>query len=787
MVKIRTTIYRIKRFSGNIFRKCVVVLCIIPILIFIEKIRKNKKYTLKENLRFILNESVCVVKKTNDSSIYNKIVLFLFSFGLCLYNTKSITYTYKYIYSYLKNNSWYDFSKYYFLYNYKNQDSLLWSEISIYYSHTVTYIQRYPSACVIIPVYNGIEYLRSLIPSILEKTPNNVKFIIVDDASTDLSIRNFLSEATKAFPHCHLVFQDDNVGFVKTVNHAMTLVNTDIAVLLNTDVVVPENWIQRILYPFTIDSNIASATPFTNSAVYFSFPQVGVDNELPDTFTVQDIDAAFASIRPDDFKRNRVHSGVGFCMAVNIKCWNKIGPFDSETFGKGYGEETDWCMRADSFGWKNVLVPNLFVYHKHGGSFAPEEKSSLCTKHLEILEKRWPDQMKAVHLHELGDPWRPYRALAALLLANTGEKCLLLVDWYREGSGAYEYRIKKTAFFEDKGWNVVLLTYKNESDIFSLHTTYLSTQFEIIVNMDELEYVFDVLKIKHVFINNIAFYSFPESFLEIMVKLKKYHSFCMEYVFHDFLCICPSFFLLDKNNTYCRGGDYDKCKSCIQFNSNATLSRKNIEVWRNNWIHFFNECDNLYCFSEYSNTIITSILKISKKIHVVEHQPLNTTLESTWSIPSNLKPPYTLCFIGNFYTCKGRHIVMELADIIQNQHIPAQIVVFGDNPDDVRHDVITFHGRYCREQLPILVNKYSVSAALFTSICPETFSYVAQEIMQMKLPFVCFNLGAPPERIKKYKYKDAEIAQEISAKGIMQALDKLFVRKYGFTLFERKK
>ena len=62
-------------------------------------------------------------------------------------------------------------------------------------------------------------------------------------------------------------------------------------------------------------------------------------------------------------------TGVGFCMALNRNVLKKIGFLDEQTFGKGYGEENDWCMRAYKAGYKNVLIPNLFVYHKHGMSF----------------------------------------------------------------------------------------------------------------------------------------------------------------------------------------------------------------------------------------------------------------------------------------------------------------------------------------------------------------------------------------------------------------------------------
>ena len=49
-----------------------------------------------------------------------------------------------------------------------------------------------------------------------------------------------------------------------------------------------------------------------------------------------------------------------------------VGYFDEATFGKGYGEENDWCQRAEKRGWTNYHQLNVFAYHKGGVSFAEE-------------------------------------------------------------------------------------------------------------------------------------------------------------------------------------------------------------------------------------------------------------------------------------------------------------------------------------------------------------------------------------------------------------------------------
>ena len=81
-------------------------------------------------------------------------------------------------------------------------------------------------------------------------------------------------------------------------------------------------------------------------------------------------------------------TGVGFCMGMNLKAIQEVGLLDEENFGKGYGEENDWCQRAIAAGYENVHVDNLFVYHKHGGSFPSEEKQRLLKEHSEALLRK---------------------------------------------------------------------------------------------------------------------------------------------------------------------------------------------------------------------------------------------------------------------------------------------------------------------------------------------------------------------------------------------------------------
>ncbi|MGU7808089.1 glycosyltransferase family 2 protein, partial [Escherichia coli] len=102
------------------------------------------------------------------------------------------------------------------------------------------------------------------------------------------------------------------------------------------------------------------------------FPNFCEDNELFSGMDVQSLDDEFETYGKEN-NLVEIPTGVGFCMYIRRDCLNQVGYFDEETFGRGYGEENDWCQRAAKAGWPNFHQLNVFVYHKGGVSFAGEQ------------------------------------------------------------------------------------------------------------------------------------------------------------------------------------------------------------------------------------------------------------------------------------------------------------------------------------------------------------------------------------------------------------------------------
>lgn len=252
---------------------------------------------------------------------------------------------------------------------------------------------RGPQVTVIVPVYDGLRHLKRLFSTLLRNTPGDfVRFLVVDDGSPDPEVGSYLAGMGESDARVEILRNGENLGFVKSVNRALRRESGRHCVILNSDTQVPRDWLSRLIGPILEDPEMASVTPFTNSAAIYGVPVSNFANrELVRRFGVNLIDEAVAAA---GLPRNAWESycGVGFCMAMNARALEKIGLFDEEAFGRGYGEEADWCYRATEAGFRHCVAGNLFVAHYHGGSFDSAERERLKKEHARIILDRYPWQ-----------------------------------------------------------------------------------------------------------------------------------------------------------------------------------------------------------------------------------------------------------------------------------------------------------------------------------------------------------------------------------------------------------
>ncbi len=266
---------------------------------------------------------------------------------------------------------------------------------------------------IIIPIYNSYEYTKECIDSVYKNTDLPYHLYLINDGSTDTNVLELLKDLQAAVKPNNLqllevIHQKQQEGFVRSVNRGLKR-SKNHAVLLNSDTVVPKKWLSRIVFPILSNNTIASVTPFSNNADLCSFPSIQQKNSIMESIHVDIVDEVFLKYGTSQFIE--IPTGVGFCMALNRHVIEEIGMFD-EGFGLGYGEENDWCMRARKAGYKNVLIPNLYVFH-HGGttfnSYLGKQKKHHQLKNLKRLRQRHPDFVRVHTRFRSEDPMKQIR------------------------------------------------------------------------------------------------------------------------------------------------------------------------------------------------------------------------------------------------------------------------------------------------------------------------------------------------------------------------------------------
>jgi glycosyltransferase involved in cell wall biosynthesis len=446
-------------------------------------------------------------------------------------------------------------------------------------------------------------------------------------------------------------------------------------------------------------------------------------------------------------------------MAINKKVSDSLGLFD-EIFGKGFGEENDWCLRAEKRGFRNVIAPNLFVYHKHGTSFTNEDKKNLQKRNLEKLTKRYPNYNEAVQEFIQKDDLKPLRDILSIIIDSKtkGKKKLVLNVDHNLGGGSY---VVSSELCKNLGKThlVIHLKFdvKNRETIFS-YFGFVKKEFTF-RNIDPhllLEKIFSFFDIDYVIINQLVTWNLFKIFEIIKRSRLKY----LVYL-HDYFFICPNWNLIDFKGKFCGIPDMSECQKCLDSSTTRYNDFKffyptenfRIDEWRKRNFEFLKGADELIAPSESCKQLFLKSypqLKIKTMGHFIPLERLNSHRNRNFNLRENL----TIGIIGAIGHLKGLEIIKETINHQEFKKLNVKIVLIGytnENISSPSKDKFFIHGKYENKDLPKLLDKYKVDLVFIPSITPETFSFSAAEAQILGYPVMCFDIGAPAERIKKYE------------------------------------
>lgn len=266
---------------------------------------------------------------------------------------------------------------------------------------------RRGESVVVIPVYGKPDCFVRCLESVLHWTNPEVPVVVADDASPGDEITQIVEAAVEAAVSPRSIVHAKravNLGFVGNVNMAMTDVAPGDVVIVNSDVVVGPEWLERLRDAAYSSSRVATATAITNNGTICSVPFRNTGTAmLPQEWVIDK--AAEAVARASTRAYPELPTAVGHCVYIRRDAIELVGPFD-EFFSPGYSEEVDFSRRCVAQGLMHVLADDVLVEHTGNQSFGSETAKELAERnHAEIL-RRYPayDRLVTIQCAQRSSP-----------------------------------------------------------------------------------------------------------------------------------------------------------------------------------------------------------------------------------------------------------------------------------------------------------------------------------------------------------------------------------------------
>lgn len=612
---------------------------------------------------------------------------------------------------------------------------------------------------VIVPVFGGELLARQCIESVLEscgETP--FQLVVIDDAGPEPSLSSWL-DSMAAGGRLLLLRNDANQGFVRSVNRGMSLHPDRDVVLLNSDARVCGDWLDRLRacaweHPWT-----GTVTPLSNNATLASYPRFMTENPMPEGWDLPAMDALCA--RVNQGLSVRVPTAVGFCMYIRRDCLEATGYFDARRFGRGYGEENDFCRRAAARGYEHRLSGSVYVWHAGGASFGDSAGFWQQRARQAMLELH-PDYDALVAAHVAEDPQRAMRRRLDLTRLSLSPRPRVLAITHRQGGGVEQHLLDVSRVLEQ---DVELLSIAQDGhDVMRLRWLRsgeedFSLWFRMPHELDALLSLLRRLRVCRIHVHHVL--EVPRCIMDLPESL----GVPWDFTVHDHYPICPQYNLTDEHGRFCGEPDVAGCDRCLSVRPGPW--GLDIRSWRGLFAHYLRGAERVFVPSRITLARVQSYMPEAN--YVLAPHPAPVVAEagdvsaaaltpsdksmSLGMVPPAFPPlgrPVKVLVIGVINPAKGLDLLTRCAWDARNRRLPLEFRVLGwfERPMLGADQVpVSCTGPYPREQVLQLLRAEGADILMYPSQAPETWSYTLSEGLNTDLPLVAAARGAMLERL----------------------------------------
>ncbi|MCA8883507.1 MAG: glycosyltransferase [Rhodobacteraceae bacterium] len=603
---------------------------------------------------------------------------------------------------------------------------------------------------IVLPVFNAFDLLGTVLDRVKRHTDLPWRIVVIDDGSTDARVRPFLRDwietVNDAVPgQAELIVHDENRGFVVAANAGLERARAfgEDVIVLNSDCLVPAAWASRLVAPLRRNRKIATVTPMSNDAELLSVPVMAAPGPLADG-AVDRIDAAAQMQNPRP-SLVPLPTGVGFCMAINHDFLRHEPLFDT-AFGRGYGEEVDWCQKIRRRGGYHCCQSGLFVEHRGAASFGKGEKALRVLDGDRILASRYPALSREVHGFVRDDPLLTERlALACAWIGAHAAMHAPVILAHSMGGGAEAMVKARVARTIAQGEGAIVLRVGGEQRWqIEAHCPQGVTRGAT-GDFAMVEKMLESVPRRHVIYACGVGDPWAHELPKYLQWLRHRHADLLEFEFHDYFPISPSQTLLGSGDVYSGLPLPGTLDAAHRFRPRAKNPLA-LSEWQRLWGAAVASSDRITVFSEYSRDLVRKAYPRAADRIVLDPHPL-TALPPLLRRPAADAPP-VIGVLGHIRRHKGAALLRSLSGHLARGG-QARLVVLGTvDPQFRLARGARITGNYRPGDVAHLARQHRVTCWLVPSIWPETFSFVTHEALATGLPVFGFDLGAQGEALR---------------------------------------
>ncbi len=221
-----------------------------------------------------------------------------------------------------------------------------------------------PKVSIIVLNYNGLEYSRNCLKSLLGTRYKNFRIYLIDNGS-EINEAKILKKEFKN-KKIHFTRFPQNLGFVEGTNQAVKNISSKYIVFLNNDTLVKPDWLLPMVKEMESDKNIGACQPKILSLNASVFDYAGASGGFLDKygypFTRGRIFFSSEKDKGQYDQKTEIFWASGVALMTRKEYFIKSGMFDPIYFL--YMEEIDFCWRLKNLGFKIFVIPSSTVYHK---------------------------------------------------------------------------------------------------------------------------------------------------------------------------------------------------------------------------------------------------------------------------------------------------------------------------------------------------------------------------------------------------------------------------------------